>query len=151
MNIRYSNYNKSDYEELKDMIYRLYNEDPTGMPITDDKITKTINENTYHPEKIQIIIMRDIETVIGYCITTYLWSNEYGGNILNVDELYIKKEYRNRQMGSNFMKHILNSNKDAVLYTLEVTPSNKEALKFYEKLGFVVSKNVHMMQINKLN
>jgi len=147
MDLTFEYYVESDFNELKEMIFGLYDEDPAGLPITEDKIIKSINESICRPNKVKIIMIRNGLASIGYGIITFIWSNEYGGDVVNIDELYIKKEYRNKSAGSRFIKYIMESNKSAKLFTLEITPQNRNALKLYKRLGFEISSTMHMVQI----
>jgi len=147
MDITFDYYVEDDFSELKCMIFGLDDEDPSKLPISEDNIIRTTNESISNPERIQIFIMRTSAVSIGYGIITFSWSNEYGGEIIHIDEMYIKEEYRNMCIGSHFIRHILELYKNAVLCTLEVTPENKNALRFYERLGFNLSANMHMLKI----
>ena len=146
MNVVFNSYIENDFSDLREMIFQLYDEDPEGLPITEDKIIKTVNENFVHPEKVQIIMIHDGAKNIGYGIITFLWSNEYGGDVINIDELYVKKEYRNRRAASGLIRHLFESYTNVVLFELETTPSNQGALRLYENYGFEVSTNTHLIR-----
>jgi len=145
MEIKFCHYNGNNIDDLKEMIFELYNEDPEGMPITEEKIIKTVNESIRHPEKVQIIMIHCGNSNIGYGIITFLWSNEYGGDVINIDELFITEEYRNQRAATEFFEYLFEVYKNVVLFELEVTPSNKGALRLYENLGFKSSANTHMI------
>jgi len=146
MEITYCRYVENDFDDLKEMVFGLYGEDSMGMPMTENRIEMTARESICHPEKVQIIIFRNGETAVGYGILTFSWSNEYGGNVLDIDELYVIKEFRNRKVASGFIRYVLESHNDAALFTLRTTPSNKNSLKLFMKLGFKVSINTHLIQ-----
>jgi len=80
----------ADYSELKRMIHALYREDPGNEQITDEKISKTVKELRKNPSKGKIIIFEKRKVTIGYSILIFYWSDEYGGDILHIDELYVK-------------------------------------------------------------
>jgi len=147
MDIAFTNYVDNDFNEFKEMAFGLYVEDHVGMPMTLEKIKRTIDASIRHPEKIQIVMIRSDDIIIGYGLITFLWSNEYGGDVLDIDEIYVKKEYRNKQVATRFMKNILETNKNVVLFELEATPTNKGAITLYESLGFEVSANLHLRRI----
>ena len=147
MDIRFSAYVENDFRDLKEMVFGLYDEDPEGMPITEEKITKTVNASVSHPEKVQIIMIRGDSAIIGYGIVTFSWSNEYGGDTVNIDELYVKRENRNRRVGSAFIRYILATYQSAVLFELEITPSNNGALRLYRSHGFETSANTHLSRV----
>jgi ribosomal protein S18 acetylase RimI-like enzyme len=86
-------------------------------------------------------------TVIGYSILIFYWSNEYGGDVLHIDELYVKPEHRGRGVATSFFKEILRTAKDkTVALELEVTPRNTRALRYYKRLGFKETTNLHLMR-----
>ena len=145
MNVSYNDFEEKDSGDLRDMMFRLYEEDPEGEPITDEKIRKTINECKNCPEKVRLIMLSADGRNIGYCILVYFWSNEYGGDAAVIDELYIMEEYRNQGIGTAFIKHLMNGNKNAVSLEVESTPSNKAAARLYKRLGFKKSENDHMV------
>lgn len=68
----------------------LYKEDLVDEQITDEKISKTIRELDNNPRRGKIIIFEKASIVIGYVILIFYWSNEFGGDILQIDELYVK-------------------------------------------------------------
>jgi ribosomal protein S18 acetylase RimI-like enzyme len=135
----------TDYSELKRMIHALYVEDPVNEPITDKKISKTVIELRRKPCKGKILIFEKDNVTIGYSILVFYWSNEYGGDILHIDELYVKPEYRERGAATCFFKHIARTyGGQVVALQLEVSPSNIRAMNYYKKLGFKRTRNVHL-------
>jgi len=84
MNITFRDYKENDYYELRDMIFSLYIEDPVGVPMNEKKIKSTILECLSHPEKIRIIMICSEGENIGYGIIVLFWSNEHGGDIINI-------------------------------------------------------------------
>lgn len=77
-----------------------------------------------------------------------LWSNEFSGNLINIDELYVKPDWRSKGIGSAFFDHLFDTYNDKVSgYQLEVTPSNIEALNYYRKLGFIEKENSHLIRM----
>ena len=144
MDIVFKEYEEKDFDDLKEMIVCLYDEDPEGEPITEAKIRKTVRESTAHPEKIRIVMICADGINIGYGILVFYWSNEHGGNVVNIDELFIKKEYRNKKVASTFIEHLKTVYENTVALQLETMPSNIAAARLYKRLGFAVSPNCHM-------
>jgi len=135
----------ADYSELKRMIHALYVEDPVDELITDKKISKTVTQLHKKPCKGRIIIFEEDNVIVGYSILIFYWSNEYGGNILHIDELYVKPEHRERGVATCFFKHIAQTYRDKIVaIKLEVSPSNTKAMNYYRKMGFKKTRNVHL-------
>jgi len=124
----------------------LYREDPEGKPIFDVKINRTFNELTKHPDKGNIMIIEADSKIIGYGILINFWSNEYGGNILDIDELYIKSNYRGKGIGSKFIQYLIdNKFNNSVAVRLETMPSNNKARQLYERIGLKLSQSNHFI------
>ena len=147
--IIFRNFNESDRRALEKMILTLYNEDDYGEPMSSDKIEKTITELRQHPEKGAITIFENEHGVVGYAITIFFWSNELGGNVAEIDELYVKSEWRNNGIGTKFLDYSANLNKHNIVgLQLEVTPTNERALDYYLQYGFKESKNKQLYKKN---
>lgn len=144
--IRFSLYDENDCADLQEMIESLYREDPEGEPMNEEKIRRSVAEFRDHPEKLSIYMFRAGNINIGYAILVYFWSNEYGGNIVTIDELYVKEAFRNQGVGTKFLSYAAALENKAALQ-LETTPSNQRALEYYRRLGFVPSANTHLMLI----
>ena len=50
-----------------------------------------------------------------------------------IDEIYLEEEYRNKKIGTNIIKEIINNNDIVYLW---VYKENKRAISLYKKLGF---------------
>ena len=138
---------QNDLAEVEQMIFQLYEEDPEGDPITSEKIAKTVRELSDHPEKGRFIVFAKATEIAGYAIVIYFWSNELGGNVLYIDELFVKKAWRNCGIATRFFDAISSNEQGAVkALQLEVTPSNEQAMSYYKRLGFGSSKNSHLLK-----
>ncbi|GAL86483.1 hypothetical protein MYP_3712 [Sporocytophaga myxococcoides] len=146
MNISYREFEDADRMKVVSMIQDFYNDDPSGKNKTEEQIDKTFEAFKKHPDYGSIKIFRDGNRIVGYCIIVYFYSNEYGGLILNIDELYVIPEYRGKGISSDFVRY-LKERKDIefVAMELEVLPYNVRALKLYEKLGFIKSDRSYLM------
>ncbi len=142
MEIIFKDYENKDKDELYIMIKDLYESDPGGLDMNETKIDSTIQFLKQHPESGRLFGFYLGELVIGYAILINYWSNEYGGILLNIDELYIKTEYRSLGIGTNFIKFIIDSkHSNFKAIELEVFPTNVRAFNLYTDLGFIAVKN----------
>lgn len=145
MKTEFKLYEKNDYQDLLKMIISLYREDPAGEPIDEEKINRTIAEYRQNPEKVSIYMLQRKKENIGYAILVYFWSNEYGGNIITIDELYVRAAYRSQGIATEFFS-FLEQMENKAAFQLETTPANQRALEYYRRLGFVPSENTHMIK-----
>ena len=140
-------FNDSDLPDLQQMILALYREDPPGQKMSRQKIRCTTQELFSHPDKGAITIIHVGETAVGYTIVVYYWSNEYGGDVACIDELYAKPSWRDRGIGSSCLDHIANANgTDLKGLQVEITPANRKALGFYSRRGFKPKANRHLFR-----
>ena len=146
--IKFRLYEETDFDDLLEMIMSLYREDPEGEPIDEEKIRRTITESRSCPEKLSIYMFSTGKLNIGYAILVYFWSNEYGGNFISIDELYVKEPYRSQGIGTEFISFAERIENKAALQ-LETTPGSSRALAYYRRLGFVPSQNTHLMRIKQ--
>lgn len=143
----YSPFRRSDTRELTAMILALYRESPTGQKMSLAKIRRTIAEFTARPDKGAITIVRCGGRIVGYYILVYFWSNEYGGNIVHVDELFIKPRWRSKGLGAACLRHIAALPvKNLRGLHLETAPDNLRARAFYAREGFGPPANLHLFR-----
>jgi len=67
------------------MIHALYQDDPTKS-MTDEKIDRTFQRLQQHPGEGCVLVFEWQEQLMGYALPINFWSNEYGGNVLSIDE-----------------------------------------------------------------
>jgi len=146
MNITYRQFKNSDKKIVAELMKSLAAEDSECKPSSNLKIDKTFTELSNHPDKGTIIVLEDGVKIVGYSILINFWSNEYGGNILEIDELYIKSDYRKRGIGTNFIQYLIaNKFSNCVAVELETMPSNNRASQLYKRIGFKSSQNNHFI------
>jgi ribosomal protein S18 acetylase RimI-like enzyme len=74
----------------------------------------------------------------GYVIVLYGFSLEYGGRVLEIDELFVTAEFRGHGLGRSILEFIEAQARKigAAVLTLETEADNKNAQAFYGKHGF---------------
>ncbi len=127
------------------MIHQYYLEDHPDQALSDEQVERTLDEFLRHPEKGAVLLLLEKGAVLGYSILVYFWSNEMGGDIVNIDELFVKSEHRGKGLGTAFVKSLIEDRfKDCVRIELVTTPQNERARKLYSSLGFSAGKDFHM-------
>lgn len=61
----------------------------------------------------------------------------------HIGRMAVLKEYRNRNIGKNMLKYILNIAKTKSFTTIELS-AQEHAVEFYKKLGFVITSEVYL-------
>ncbi len=144
--IHFRAYKPSEQDKIQQMIEDFYQEAPEGKPMTPGKIALTFDRLNKHPDSGTIIVFEQDSMLIGYALLINFWSNEYGGIILIIDELYIQPAYRGLGIGSSFIRYLIDHKvSNWVALELEVLPYNKKALQLYEKIGFRKSDRSYLL------
>jgi ribosomal protein S18 acetylase RimI-like enzyme len=103
--------------------------------MTDEKINATFDHLFSPQQQLRLEVFETDQKIIGYALLVDYWYNEYGGMVLQLDELYIAPEARGRGIASSYIRKI-SQDKTYVAIHLEVLPENENAYKLYKHLGF---------------
>ena len=93
----------------------------------DLKDFELLNENNPYSNYIGYFYDDEITGYIEY-LTIY--------DRIEISNIFVKDEYRNRKIGTNMLKYLIDISKGFINITLEVKEDNIYAIKLYENLGF---------------
>jgi len=138
----------SDIPELSQMMKDFYAIDfyTFDEQKTKDNLGKFINNENYG-NCFKIIFEGEIA---GYIILAKFFSFEFGGEILFLDELFVKLEFQGKSLGKKalaFVKDYSVKNNFKVVL-LEIENHNEKARKLYEHYGFENHKRSLMILKN---
>jgi ribosomal protein S18 acetylase RimI-like enzyme len=123
----------------------LYEEDPSPDPVGSDHFERTLAAFRDAPWRGAALVLELGGEIVGYALLVSFWSNELGGEVCDIDELYVAPEARGRGHDSKLLDALAAGSTlwpgRAVALALEVTPDNRRARALYERLGFA-GKNV---------
>ena len=129
----------ADDDRMVELCRGLYDEDPGPLPVPPANMRATLEELRYNPHRGRAVVLEIQNRLAGYALLIPFWSNELGGNVCEVDELFIIPERRNQGHGTALFKAIANGvlwPSAVVGIALGVTPDNSRARRLYERLGF---------------
>ena len=130
----------ADDELVVSMCVALNAEDPGPQPVPKSHIRRTLQILRLFPDRGQVVVLEIGDHVRGYALLISYWSNELGGEVCVIDELYVVPEIRGRGHGTTLLAGLatrtLPWSARAAALTLEVSPNNARARHFYERLGF---------------
>ncbi len=142
MSLQYRAVTRADHPVLAGLMRELYEEDPAEQLVPPENFPRTLRELEAHPDKGAVLAIDRDGQIVGYAILINFWSNECGGHVIVIDELFVARPFRGQGIGADFVRHLIaNKCNDAVAVRLEVTPTNARARRLYERLGFVSHKN----------
>lgn len=139
----------ADADAVVAMMASLYEEDASGY-VSPANFRNTVESLQRMPERGRIVVFdAPSGPCIGYAILIPYWSNEFGGSVVEVDELFVRPEFRGRGIGRAFFAWIERERPfGAIAIELEATPDNRTAHEFYRAMGF--AKRANVLQVKRL-
>jgi ribosomal protein S18 acetylase RimI-like enzyme len=136
----------ADHDHVRRMVRALYVEDPSPRSPGDDHVARTLAVLA-DPARGAVLVVDDGQAPpFGYVFLTRLWSNELGGDVVFIDEIWVAPERRGQGVGTAVIAHAMEAmqQRGAVAFELEVTPDNARARALYERLGFRPLRNTSL-------
>jgi len=128
--------------ELVAMMSALYAEDEAASPVDQSRFPSSVEFLIAHPSRGRIVLFSERGAICGYALLIPYWSNEFGGTLLFVDEIFVTADARNRGIAKSFFGYLDETRPfDAVALALEVSPGNIRARQLYESLGLTHRRN----------
>ena len=119
------------------MTHAFYHSDAVLHPVPDAYLETTFEALMAKTPFVSAYIFEEAGETVGYALTATTFSQEAGGVVLWVEELYVEEPYRSQGIGRQFLTSLTQSPPDGVKrIRLEVERENERAVKLYESLGF---------------
>ena len=131
---------ESDDASVVEMYLGLYREDPGSSVADARQMRQTLATLRREPWRGRAVVLEVGQQIIGYALLIAYWSNEFGGEVCAVDELYVGPGFRSRGLGASLFEQIERGGfwpGKVAAFALGTTPGNTRARLFYERLGFV--------------
>ena len=95
----------------------------------------TFDEFIASDRYVECFLFEVDDSIAGYALITKTFTQEVGGLVYWIDELFILPQFRGRGIGHRFFEYIL-SLSGPKRFRLEVTAKNEGAIRLYRSLGF---------------
>lgn len=105
--------------------------------VSEDNFAHTFNLIVNNSPNVYGVILEHDGVKAGYGIMSECYSNEVGGSVLWLEELFILPEFRSKGLATSYFQYVKANFGDKVKrFRLEVTKSNARAVRLYERMGF---------------
>jgi ribosomal protein S18 acetylase RimI-like enzyme len=129
-----------DEPQLVAMCQELNAEDPGEAPVPPAHLEATLALLRREPIRGRAVVLELEGRPAGYALLVSFWSNELGGEVCNVDELYVRSAARRRGWAAALVQGLAAGGPlwpgRPVAIELEVSPGNERAQALYAALGF---------------
>ena len=116
-------------------------------PVPDAFFERTADEALGSDAYAQIYMLECGGEPAGYGLTAKTFSQEAGGYVIWLEELYIREQFRSRGLGSEFFAYVEKKYAGQVArFRLEVEEDNVRAISLYKRLGYEVLDYTQMIK-----
>ena len=137
-----------DKEDYIAMAEEFYSSPAVLSPIPRGYIERAFNETVSGSPYAKALVAESGGKAVGYALLALTYSQEAGGRVVWIDEVYVRPEARGLGAGSALIKETL-ARYPAARCRLELEPDNDGARRLYERLGFNPLPYVQMYRENK--
>lgn len=136
-----------DRETFVKLTEEFYNTDAVIDVIPIDHIDYTFNQIIDDSPYVDGYVYVHNNKIAAYCLLSFTHSNEAGGLVMLIEELYVSPKFQGKGIGGKFLNFLEQTYQDKVtLMRLEVLKTNQTARQLYYKKGF---KDLKYLQLIK--
>lgn len=126
-----------DKEIFLELTRHFYHSDAVLHPIPEEYHQKTFAELVRTDVYALGYLLEYAGKPAGYALLAKTFSQEAGGYVLWLDELYVLPDYRSKGLGREFFQFLEDTFPETARIRLEVEAENIRAIALYEKMGFI--------------
>jgi GNAT superfamily N-acetyltransferase len=135
-------------DAVAEMSMALYGDAAAAIGVTPGQVLRTLERFRAEPLRGRALVLDSRGTLAGLCLLASFWSNELGGEVCVIDELYLKEDWRGCGHATALVQALKTDRSlwplQPVAFELEVSPKNPDARRLYERLGFRDKHNATM-------
>ena len=117
------------------MAGEFYASDAVHAPIPAERFSRTFDEAMRSDRYVGLYMLETEGGAVGYALTARTYQQEAGGEVVWLDEIYVRPEGRSRGLGREFLAYIAERSGAARL-RLEVAADNVRAKALYAAMGY---------------
>lgn len=126
-----------DKEIFITMLDEFYHSEAVLHPVPYDNYEYVFKEIVYSKQYMDGYLFTWDNEIVGFTTLAKTVSTEVGGQVIWIEELYIREKFQSRGLGRKIVPFIEKTYPNVKRIRLEVEKGNDKAIKLYEKIGFV--------------
>lgn len=123
-----------------------HNTDACDHTIPEEHVQRTFDQALEGSPYLRALMLEEEGRPVGYFLLAMTWSNEAGGMVVWLEELYFRASCRGKGYGRQAMQWVEQEYPKARRYRLEATLVNEDAMRLYRRLGY---QNLDYLQMIK--
>lgn len=124
-----------DRTAVIEMMTDFYSSEAVLAPVSTENFEKTVDECLNSDVYADLYVAEVDDRMAGYALTAKTFSNEAGGMVTWIEELYVCPSMRGHNIGHELLTFLLNT--DSARFRLETEEENVRAVKLYKSFGFM--------------
>ncbi len=137
---------KEDKDMFVAMVKDFYTSDAVLHDIPAENVLKTYSEIISGSPYVKAYMIEARGETAGYGLISLTFSNEAGGLVVWIEELYIRESFRGLGLGGQFLDFIQTEFSDkAKRFRLEMTKTNHSAKRLYSNKGYTSLEYLQMV------
>jgi ribosomal protein S18 acetylase RimI-like enzyme len=136
----------NDREAFLSMVKELYSSKAVLHAIDTGNFEATFAAAMDKSPFIRIVMIEENGKSIGYALLSFTYSNEAGGMVVLIEEVFIDKAHRGGGYGSKLFSFLEQEYPTAKRFRLEVAKENEKAIALYSRLGYKILDYVQMVK-----
>ena len=126
---------QSDRDDYLLMAHDFYHSPAVLQPVPDAYLERSFDEMMRSDVYMRGLIFEVNGETAGYAVISKTYSQEAGGRVAWIEEIYVKEAYRNHGLAHELFAQ-LRTIEPAARYRLETEPENLRAKELYRSMGF---------------
>lgn len=138
---------KDDKELYLELAREFYHSPAVLHPVPEENLLKTFDELMRSDEYAECWFLEEGEKTAGFALIAKTFSQEAGGVVCWIEEIFIRPEFRNKGIGSAFFKEFERLMPEGTRrLRLEIEPDNEKAAELYKRIGFTYLPYLQMVK-----
>ena len=126
----------ADRDAYLSMAHDFYRSEAVDHTVPDSCLERTFDEVLAGSPYVSCQMIEQDGKTAGYVLLAHTWSQEAGGAVLWVEEVYVLPQFRGKGLGTQTFHALTREFPNTARFRLEVQPDNCRARALYEKLGY---------------
>ncbi len=126
----------SDREAYLELANAFYHSEAVLHSVPEIHLEKTFEAAVGGSPYLECLMFEKEGQTAGFALLALTWSQEAGGLVVWVEELFVKPEYRGQGLGKGFFAWLEEHYPNASRFRLEIEPDNHRAEALYRQMGF---------------